>query len=87
MAGQGDAHGFGQQGRHRDALAFHLFVEGVELVGADRVADVETGDRQAGVHVAHHRLLQGVEGDGFAGSPEALADRGAGGGFGGRSMG
>jgi hypothetical protein len=38
MAGQGHSGGFGEQGRHRDALGLHLLIEGIELVGGYGVA-------------------------------------------------
>ena len=76
MAGQGHGGGLGEQGCHRDALGLHLLVEGIELVGGDRVAHPERGHLQAGHHVAVHRLLEGVESHGVAGAPKGLARRG-----------
>ena len=80
MAGQHHSHSLGQQGRHRDPLALHFFVEGVQFVGGDRVAHAETGRRQAGDHAAVHRLLQRIEGHGFPGPAKSLTDSSGGGG-------
>ena len=76
MAGQGHGGGLGEQGSHRDALGLHLLVEGIELVGGDRVAHPERWHLQAGHHVAVHRLLEGVESHGVARAPKGLARRG-----------
>ena len=79
MASQGDGNGLGQQRRHRDALGFHQLGERIQLVGGDGVPDTETRHSEAGLHVPVHRTLEGVEGDGVAGTPEAVARRRTGG--------
>ena len=72
MAGQHHAHGLGQQGCHGDALGLELLVEGIELGGGDGVAHPEAGHRQAGHHVAVDCVLEGVEADALARTPEGL---------------
>ena len=73
MTRQGDGNSLGQQSGHGDALRFHLFVEGIELVGGDGVADAEAGHSKAGFHVAVDRSLQSVERNRLTRTTEAVA--------------
>ena len=75
MPGQSHGHGFGEEGRHRDAFGLHLLVKRIELVGGDRVSNAEAGHRQARFHIAVHGRLKGVEGHGVARSPETVDSR------------